>query len=289
MTLLLVFAITLLIAVLISALAQRTVLSTAVLFLVVGVLAGRHVFGPLPSLDPQWLRVIAELALFSVLFTDGMRAGGSPPPLGARSLVTRALLGAMPLTIAGIAVLARLLLGFTWVEGILVGAVLSPTDPVFISAIFHFEAVPGRLQRLLNVESGINDGIALPLVIIFLGEMAAHPVRLWRVGLELAGGVGIGVLIPWLAIRLEASRFFGAAGVLRSLNAFAIGLLVLAVSWRVHANIFLAAFAAGVAVARFSPEVRAAFHEFGEGVTELLKLAAIWIFGLQMAPNLSSR
>ncbi|MGH9485333.1 MAG: cation:proton antiporter, partial [Terriglobales bacterium] len=135
----------------------------------------------------------------------------------------------------------------------------------------------------------INDGIALPLVIIFLGEMAAHPVRLWQVGLELAGGVGIGVLIPWLAIRLEASRFFGAAGVLRSLNAFAIGLLVLAVSWRVHANIFLAAFAAGVAVARFSPEVRAAFHEFGEGVTELLKLAAIWIFGLQMAPNLSSR
>ncbi|MGH9485230.1 MAG: cation:proton antiporter, partial [Terriglobales bacterium] len=202
MTLLLVFAVTLLIAVLISALAQRTVLSTAVLFLVVGVLAGRHVFGPLPSLDPQWLRVIAELALFSVLFTDGMRAGGSPPPLGARSLVTRALLGAMPLTIAGIAVLARLLLGFTWVEGILVGAVLSPTDPVFISAIFHFEAVPGRLQRLLNVESGINDGIALPLVIIFLGEMAAHPVRLWQVGLELAGGVGIGVLIPWLAIRL---------------------------------------------------------------------------------------
>lgn len=286
MTLLLVFAVTLVIAVLISALAQRTVLSTAVLFLVAGVLAGRGAFGALPSAGPELLRVVAELALFSVLFTDGMRAGGEPAPPGAPALLTRALALGMPLTIAGIAVLAHWLLGWSWTEGILVGAVLSPTDPIFISAIFQFEAVPERLRRLLNVESGINDGVALPVVVIFLGELAAHPVSLGQVGLELAAGVAIGIVIPWLAIQLEASRFFGAAGILRPLHAFAIGLLVLAVSWRVHANIFLAAFAAGVAVARFSPAVRAAFHEFGEGVTELLKLAAILIFGLQMAPNL---
>ncbi|HET9784155.1 MAG TPA: cation:proton antiporter [Terriglobales bacterium] len=286
MALLLIFAVTLMLAVLISALAQRTVLSTTVLFLAAGLLAGRGVFGPLPALPAGFLRTVAELALFSVLFTDGMRAGGEPAPARTRGLVVRALALAMPLTIVGIAAAAHWMLGMSWPAGLLIGAVLSPTDPIFISAIFRFKAVPYRLQRLLNVESGINDGIALPLVIIFLGELAAQPASLGLVVLELAAGVGLGIVIPWIGIKLESSRYFGAAGALQPLNAFALGLLVLALAWPTGANIFLAAFAAGVTVARLSPEARHSFEGFGEGITELLKLAAILIFGLELAPNL---
>jgi NhaP-type Na+/H+ or K+/H+ antiporter len=286
MGLLLIFAITLMLAVLISALAQRTVLSTTVLFLAAGVLAGRGVFGALPGLPAGFLRTLAELALFSVLFTDGMRAGGEPAPARTRALVVRALVIAMPLTIAGLAAAAHWLLGMSWAAGLLIGAVLSPTDPIFISAIFRYQAVPYRLQRLLNVESGLNDGIALPLVIIFLSVMAAQPAHLGMVALELAGGVGLGIGIPWIGIKLESSRYFGAAGALQPLNAFALGLLVLAVAWPTGANIFLAAFAAGVTVARLSPGARHSFEGFGEGLTELLKLAAILIFGLELAPNL---
>lgn len=84
----------------------------------------------------------------------------------------------------------------------------------------------------------------------------------------------------------EASPYFGASARFRPLNAFALGLLVLALAWRTHTNIFLAAFAAGVSVPRMSPEVRDAFSRFGDLVAELLKLAAILIFGLQMAPTL---
>jgi NhaP-type Na+/H+ or K+/H+ antiporter len=286
MALLLIFAVTLMLAVLISSLAQRTVLSTTVLFLAAGLLAGRGVFGALPGLPAGFLRTLAELALFSVLFTDGMRAGGEPAPARTRGLVARALLFAMPLTIVGLAAAAHWMLGMSWAAGLLIGAVLSPTDPIFISAIFRYKAVPYRLQRLLNVESGINDGIALPLVIIFLGELAARPAGLAIIALELIGGVALGVVIPWLGIRLESSRFFGAAGALQPLNAFALGLLVLAVAWPTGANIFLAAFAAGVMVARLSPEARHSFEGMGEGITELLKLAAILIFGLELAPNL---
>jgi NhaP-type Na+/H+ or K+/H+ antiporter len=137
------------------------------------------------------------------------------------------------------------------------------------------------------VESGINDGIALPLVIIFLGEVGGNSADLWMVAWELVAGLGVGVLIPWLAIRLESSRFFGSAGVFRPLNAFAVGLLVLAVSLALNVNIFLAAFAAGISVARLGPEVSEAFSGFGEIVTELLKLAAILIFGLELAPGLT--
>jgi len=286
MTLLLAFAATLMIAVLISALAERTVLSTTVLFLAAGILLGRGVLGGLPALNPNVLATISELALFSVLFTDGMRAGGEPAPPGAWGLLVRALGIAMPLTIGAIALLARWLVGLPWMESFLLGAVLSPTDPVFVSAIFAFDAVPARLRHLLNLESGLNDGLALPVVIVLLAEIATKPVPIWLVLAQLAAGVAIGVFIPWVGIRLEASRFFGASGQFRPLNAFALGLLVLALALRLDVNIFLAAFAGGVSVARFSPAVRQAFDRFGSLIAELLKLAAILIFGLEMAPGL---
>lgn len=287
MALLLIFAVTLMVAVLLSALAERTVLSTTVLFLVAGVVFGRGWFGVAPAPNPAMLHWVAQLALFSVLFTDGMRAGGTLAPPGSRALVVRALAAGMPLTIFGIAAAAHFLTGFSWLEGLLLGAVLSPTDPVFVSAIFRFPAVPARLRRMLNLESGINDGIALPLVVIFLGEVSGRSANLWMIVWELVAGVGVGILIPWIGIRLEASRYFGSAGVFRPLNAFALGLLVLAVSLAAHVNIFLAAFAAGVSVARFNPAVHEAFAHFGEVVTELLKLAAILIFGLELAPGLT--
>ncbi len=71
----------------------------------------------------------------------------------------------------------------------------------------------------------------------------------------------------------------------RPLNAFAIGLLVLSLSSITHANEFLAAFAAGITVATVGPEVRTAFHEFGELLSELLKLAALLVFGALISPR----
>ena len=75
----------------------------------------------------------------------------------------------------------------------------------------------------------------------------------------------------------------------RPLNAFAIGLLVLAISSMTHANEFLAAFAAGITVATVGPEVRRAFHHFGELVAELLKLAALLVFGALISTEVPRR
>jgi sodium/hydrogen antiporter len=100
---------------------------------------------------------------------------------------------------------------------------------------------------------------------------------------EIALGVAIGVFVPWLAIRLEHSRYFSAHTTYQPLNAFAIGLLVYSISSLTHANAFLAAFAAGITVATVGPEVRRAFHHFGELVAELLKLAALLVFGASIS------
>jgi NhaP-type Na+/H+ or K+/H+ antiporter len=176
----LVFAFTLVTAVLISGLAARSVLSTAVLFLMVGFAAGGAAFDfiPLRPGDPVVERLV-EITLFAVLFTDGMLVGFRDL-IGARRLPGRAVLLGFPLTLGAVALLARFVAGIPWLPSLLLGAILAPTDPVFASALVGREEIPSRVRRLLNVESGLNDGLALPIVLILLGSAGrdgAGPAR----------------------------------------------------------------------------------------------------------------
>ncbi|WP_279626652.1 cation:proton antiporter [Amycolatopsis regifaucium] len=142
MALALAFGLVLLISVSLSGLAARTVLSTALLFLVAGALIGQGGFGlvDIPS-NGAFVTGLADLALFTVLFTDGQRASLPSLKEGWR-LSGRALGLAMPLTMVGIAVPTHFLTGLDWTTSFLIGAILSPTDPVFASAI-----VAGRTYR----------------------------------------------------------------------------------------------------------------------------------------------
>ena len=283
--LLLAFACVLLLAVLVSALANRTILSTAVLFLAAGFVLGPDVTGVLDvHADSSLVGTLAELALFAVLFTDGMRVGWADLRSAWR-LPGRALGWGLPLTLVVTAVAAHYVAGLTWPESLLIGAILAPTDPVFASALVGNDKVPARLRHLLNVESGVNDGLALPFVIVFLAVAAgSDDLHLGELALEVSLGLVIGVVIPGAAILLERSRFFSASSAYEPLNGLAIGLLVLAVAQATHANLFLAAFAAGITVATFGPRQRAAFEHFGENIAELFKLAALLVFGALISP-----
>ena len=278
--LLLCFAAVLLAAVLLSSLAHRTILSTAVLFLIAGFTLGPGALGVLDlTADSPIVATLAELALFAVLFTDGMRVGWADLRT-AWKLPGRALGWGLPLTLLITALLAHYIAGLGWPQALLAGAILAPTDPVFAAALVGNDKVPARLRHLLNVESGVNDGLALPFVILFLAVAAgSDDLHLPELGTELALGVAIGVAVPWLALWLERRRFFSASTQYEPLNAIAIGLLVLALGYATHANLFLAAFAAGITVATFGPRQREAFEHFGELISELLKLAALLVFG----------
>lgn len=286
MNFLLFFAITLFVAVLISGLARRSILSTAVLFLVAGFAASPWMFNEGRAAQTHLLDMMAQFALFSVLFTDGMRTGGLHELQTSFRVPGRMLFIGMPLTLGGIGLLAHFLVKMSWIYSFLIAAVLSPTDPVFVAAIFLFDEIPRRVKYLLNVESGLNDGLALPVIMLLLPFTGGHHESISKIVGELLFGVGIGVVIPWIGIVLERSRFFEAVGPFQPLNAFALGLLVLGVALASGANLFLAAFAAGVSVATFSQAVRNAFQQFGELITELLKLAALLTFGALIAPRL---
>ncbi len=279
MIMLLIFSVVLLIAVLISELAQRSVLSTAVLFLLAGFITGGvlNITEVKPGEDQ--VRLLSELALFSVLFTDGMRVQINEIRHTWR-LPARALFLGMPLTLALIGVLAHFIVGLPWNEALLLAAVLSPTDPVLAGAIVGRKEIPLRLRRLLNLESGLNDGLALPFVLILLSQIGENPLHLGKIILELVLGIAIGLVIPWTAIWLEKGRFFSSALLYEPLLAVAIGLIVLSMTSITHTNTFLGAFTAGIVLANLGPRIRERFEEFGELVTELLKLAAILLFGM---------
>jgi NhaP-type Na+/H+ or K+/H+ antiporter len=282
--LLLSYAVLLIAAVLVSELAHRTVLSAAVLFLVGGFVLGSGVTDVL-VIEPGQpvVAILAELALFAVLFTDGMRVGLADLRSAWR-LPGRALLLGLPLTLLITAVAAHYVAGLPWLESFLIGAVLAPTDPVFAAAIVGREEVPGRLRHLLNVESGVNDGLALPIVLVLLAAAEGAPTEGVALAEEIVLGLAIGVAVPLVVLWLEKRPFLRATKNLEPLVAVSIGLLVLALCQATHANLFLGAFAAGVTVATYGPGFRHEFEQFGELASELLKLAAILVFGALITP-----
>ncbi|WP_329792145.1 cation:proton antiporter [Lentzea sp. DG1S-22] len=285
MALVLAFGVVLLISVSLSGLAARTILSTALMFLVAGALIGQGGLGlvDIPS-NSAFVTVLADLALFTVLFTDGQRAGLPDLRQGWR-LSGRALGLAMPLTMVGIAVPTHFLTGLDWTTSFLIGAILSPTDPVFASAIVGRTDVPARLRRLLNVESGLNDGLALPFVLIFLATAANRETDFATIGIELAAGLALGIVIPAVVVLSWRLRIFTAEPRLQALGPLAIAVMLYAACHLTHANPYLAAFAAGSTIATLDRVAAEHFEHFGDLLSEITKFAALLVFGALITPE----
>src|SRR3954449_2709263 len=181
-----------------------TVLSISVLAVAAGVVLS---LTDVLSVHPgtAGLLQVIELALVLTLFTDGLVA--------ERELVqkqwrkpARALVVAMPLTGVLLALVAHALFDLSWAEAFLLGAVLSPTDPVVTSAVVTAKRVPASVRHTLNLESGLNDGLALPFVLFFLvlaqpgGDAGAEAAKLAG---EAVVGAAIGVALGILAGRLH--------------------------------------------------------------------------------------
>ncbi|WP_448808395.1 cation:proton antiporter [Agromyces bauzanensis] len=284
--LLLSFALVLLAAILISGLAHRTVLSTTVLFLVAGFVLGSGMLDVvvLSPTDPT-VTTVSSLALFIVLFTDGQEVG-LRELRSAWKLPGRALLLGMPITFVITTLLGVWLLGFSWLEAALVAAVLAPTDPVFASAIVGRGEIPYRVRHLLGVESGLNDGLALPVVLVLIAAVGGPEAEPLVLAEELGLGVLVGIAVPLAVTWLVRRRVFTRTPLYAALTPVAVALIVLGICVSTHANLYLAAYAAGMTIATAAPEMRSAFHVFGGQVSELVKLLAILMFGALISPAL---
>ncbi len=226
---------------------------------------------------------LVELALILTLFSDGLfvesellRQHWGPP--------ARALVVAMPVTLVLLALAAKgLFPELTWAEAFLLGAVLSPTDPVVTSAVVASKRVPRIVRHTLNLESGLNDGLALPVVLFFLVLSTAEGgagVEAGKLAGEAVTGALIGIVLAVVAARL-LPRLPGGGMETKYEGAYALGLgfAAFGLAEVTYGNGLIAAFVAGIALAFARHEIPETFHEFSESLSAVFQIATFFAFG----------
>jgi NhaP-type Na+/H+ or K+/H+ antiporter len=188
---------------------EGTILTAPIVFVVAGAVLGPAALGLVEfGLDDHSVLLLGEIALALVLFTDAARINLSALRQNQR-LPLRLLGIGMPLTIAlGTLVAALLLTDLTFWEAAIVGTVLAPTDAALGQAVVSNTRVPDRVRQALNVEAGLNDGLSVPFLALFLtlavAEEELQPASYWisfaleQIGLGAIVGIGVGLAGSWL-------------------------------------------------------------------------------------------
>ena len=269
----------------------RTILTPAIFFLSAGILLGDAVLGWfIVEADGAALRLIAETTLALVLFADASRINLG---LLRRELaVPLRLLGiGLPLTIvAGAAAAFLLLPGVTLVEAALLSIAVAPTDAALGQTVVSDERVPSRIRQGLNVESGLNDGLCVPLLLIALAFASAEgggetePLRLVveEVGLGIAGGLVAGVLG---AVALNLGRRRGwVAGAWAPLVPLAATGMAYGMATALHGSGLIAAFTAGLAFGAIASEAERETTDLIETIGDGFSAATFFVFGAAIVP-----
>ena len=205
------------------------------------------------EVETEPVKLVLEVALVWILFSDasGVDLRRFRADVG---LYVRLLGVGFPLSVALGAVLALVVLGLDWWEALFVGAALAPTDAALGAAVMTNPAVPERTRRTLNVESGLNDGLATPVVLVAIAGVAAevgldHVEGPGRVVVTLVVGVLVGLatgLLGGLLTRTARRRGWMSAS-LAGPAVLALALMAYTLALVVDGNGFVAAFVAGLA------------------------------------------
>jgi NhaP-type Na+/H+ or K+/H+ antiporter len=280
--------IVILVSSLLSGVVERTGVPQVAIFLILGASLGPFGLAVFDlALDSPALRAIATLALVLVLFSDAISLDLGEVKrnsrlallvLGPGSLIPAAL----------IAVGAKYMLGFHWAAAAIVGASLASTDPVLLRGLIRRQDVPSQARLALRLESGMNDVVLLPIVVLSMlflrtpGEEHATASRL-ALGLFILGP-GAGVLVGLVGITLldRVRKKFGVRRDYESLYALGVAFTAFALAEAGGGSGFLAAFAAGMTVAALDVELCDCFLDYGEATGEMFLLLTFVAFGASL-------
>jgi NhaP-type Na+/H+ or K+/H+ antiporter len=277
------------VAALLSGFIERSNFPQVAAFLALGAVLGPSGLGLLHvNLESPILRVVATLSLALVLFTDALslnlnevrkRAGLALLVLGPGTLSSAAL----------ISFLAWWLLELPPAASIVLGASLASTDPVLLRGLLRMPTLPGDARVALRLESGLNDVVLLPIVLVamlFMGGSAhggtGEPTNWVKLGLDLfllgpVAGIVVGLL--GVATLDLVRRRIGIRRDYESLYSLGIAFAAFAAAETVHGSGFLAVFMAGLTISALDVELCDCFREYGETTAELALLFTFVLLG----------
>jgi sodium/hydrogen antiporter len=276
--------IVILVSSLLSGLIERTGVPQVAIFLLLGAVLGPAGLNLVNlTLGSPTLEWIATLGLVLVLFTDAIAMDLREIRRPRRLLLL--ILGPgtlIPAVLIGVA--AWLLLGLQPLHATMLGAALASTDPVMLRNLIRRSSLPPSVREGLRLEGGINDVVLLPIIVLSIlglttsdgaSEFSRHAVGLFLLG------PGLGALAGFVAITLleQVRKRIGVRRDYESLYALGVAFTAYAAAESVGGSGFLAAFAAGVVIAKLDVELCDCFLDYGQATAEMFLLFTFVAFG----------
>ncbi|WP_339897810.1 potassium/proton antiporter [uncultured Gilvimarinus sp.] len=287
--LILLGAVLFLISILASALSPRVGMPLLLVFLLVGMLGGEDGIGKITYDDVQSALFLGTIALAVILFDGGLRTDITNFRVGLRPALVLASFGVV-VTAAVCGAFAAWMLDLSWVEGMLIGAIVGSTDAAAVFSVLNMQglALKARVGATLEIESGLNDPMAIFLTItvvefIRLGETGFHASMLlafvWQMGVGAAVGLAGGRVLAWGVTKLALSP-----GLYPLLALFG-GISIFGVAAVLHSSGFLAVYLAGLMVGNRVSRGLYNIQRFHDGIAWLAQISLFLMLGLLVTPS----
>jgi len=277
-----------------SKLSDRSVITAPMVFVSIGILVSFFLNDFVKAnAEADFVKVIAELALVLVLFSDASTINLRNLKK-EKKLPLRLLLIGLPMTMAfGFFMAIPLFPSSSFWALALMAFILSPTDAALGQAVVTSKMIPEKIRQAINVESGLNDGIALPPILVCIAVLTTTSqvdttINYWLfftlkqfVFGPLIGGF-IGWAGGWLVDKASTKDWMNPT--FQRLSSIALAILAYSFAEMAHGNGFIAAFFAGLLLGAHSPKIRERIQEFGEAESQALALFIFLIFGILIVP-----
>lgn len=271
---------------------ESTIVSGPMVFVIFGFILSSDVSGLITSKDPLLINIIANLTLMLILFSDASRISLN---LFVREndLPRRLLDLGLPLTIfAGVLVGVVLLTDLPLWQAAILATILAPTDAALAQAVINSERVPARIRQALNVESGLNDGICFPILLLFIylaDTSSGHqPGSFWVkfITFQLILGPLAGVVVGYIGGKavLWGTKSKWMSANYQRLSGLALAVAAYFIADLLGGNGFMSAFFAGLIFGHVARKVSSPIYEFGEAEGQLFILLTFMLFGAIMLP-----
>ena len=268
---------------------EKTPVNGALVYVTVGILFGPHILGLVDlKADGETISSLAEIALAICLFTDSSNANLSVLRR-VEAIPVRLLLIGLPLTIAfGLGLAWLMFPGLGFFEIALIATMLAPTDAALGKAVVTNPAVPAKVRESLNVESGLNDGICVPVILLFISlaagsvEVSESAAMVIQLPLEVIGiGLAVGIVLAVIggfALRHCASRGW-VSGTWLQMPIIALALLCFSLAQWLGGSGFIASFVGGLTFGALTKNHKEQFLDSAEGTSDAVAMLTWFTFG----------